>query len=122
MGLYSLVHHRHRAQKHAGLVSRLPRLRSCTGQRPSKAARVSIRQTAEPLLSVRGLCKRFPIRKGLFGKTVGHVRRPNFNLNLYPGESIGLVWRIRLRENHRRAQHYAPDRTHAGHVNSVARI
>ena len=49
--------------------------------------------TTEPLLSVRSLCKRFfPIRKGLFGKTVGHVHAvENFHLDLYPGESIGLV-------------------------------
>ena len=50
------------------------------------------KETTQPLLSVRGLCKRFPIRKGLFGKTVGHVHAvEDFNLDLYPGESIGLV-------------------------------
>ena len=56
------------------------------------SAGVDTADSTEPLLSVRGLCKRFPIRKGLFGKTVGHVHAvEDFNLDLYPGESIGLV-------------------------------
>jgi peptide/nickel transport system ATP-binding protein/oligopeptide transport system ATP-binding protein len=46
----------------------------------------------EPLLRVRGLRKLFPIRKGVFGKTVGHVRAVDgVDLDLDAGEALGLV-------------------------------
>ncbi len=44
------------------------------------------------LLSVRGLTKRFPIRKGLFKRTVGAVHAVNgIDLDIRPGETLGLV-------------------------------
>ncbi len=47
---------------------------------------------AEPLLSVRGLTKHYPIRKGLFSRTVGHVRAVDgVSFDLMPGETLGLV-------------------------------
>ncbi len=50
-------------------------------------------QTSEPLLSVRGLTKHFPLTQGiLFKKTVGHVRAVDgVDFDLYPGETLGLV-------------------------------
>jgi oligopeptide/dipeptide ABC transporter ATP-binding protein len=46
----------------------------------------------EPLLSVRGLVKHFPIRKGLLGRQVGAVRAVDgVDLDLAPGEALGLV-------------------------------
>ena len=45
-----------------------------------------------PLLEVRGLQKLFPINKGFFGRTVGHVRAVDgVDFSLYEGETLGLV-------------------------------
>jgi oligopeptide/dipeptide ABC transporter ATP-binding protein len=47
---------------------------------------------AEPLLSVRGLRKLFPIRKGLLGRAVGQVRAVDgIDLDLDAGSALGLV-------------------------------
>jgi len=47
---------------------------------------------AEPLLEVRDLRKHFPIRKGLFTRTVGHVRAVDgVSFDLRAGETLGLV-------------------------------
>ncbi len=47
---------------------------------------------AEPLLSVRGLVKHFPIRKGVFARQVGAVRAVDgVDLEVGRGESLGLV-------------------------------
>jgi oligopeptide transport system ATP-binding protein len=47
----------------------------------------------EPILSVRGLEKHFPIKGGgLIKRTVGAVRAVDgIDLDLYPGEVLGLV-------------------------------
>jgi oligopeptide transport system ATP-binding protein len=47
----------------------------------------------EPILSVRGLTKHFPIKGGgLFKRTVGAVRAVDgVDIDLYPGEVLGLV-------------------------------
>src|SRR6201989_392018 len=46
----------------------------------------------KPLLSVRGLTKLFPIKKGLFGKATGAVRAvDNVSFDVMPGETLGLV-------------------------------
>ena len=46
----------------------------------------------QPLLSVRGLCKRFPIRKGLLSRQVGQVHAvEGFDLDVMPGTAVGLV-------------------------------
>jgi oligopeptide/dipeptide ABC transporter ATP-binding protein len=45
-----------------------------------------------PLLSVRGLTKHFPIRKGFFGKAGGTVRAVDgVSFSVMPGETLGLV-------------------------------
>ncbi|MGE0392986.1 MAG: ABC transporter ATP-binding protein [Vicinamibacterales bacterium] len=47
---------------------------------------------SEPLLEVEGLTKHFPIRKGLFSRTVGHVRAVDgVSFSVQPGEVLGLV-------------------------------
>jgi peptide/nickel transport system ATP-binding protein/oligopeptide transport system ATP-binding protein len=53
----------------------------------------STRRTGEPILSVRGLEKHFPIKGGgLIRRTVGAVRAVDgVDLDLYPGEVLGLV-------------------------------
>jgi len=46
----------------------------------------------EPLLQVRGLCKRFPIRKGVLARTVGHVHAvEDVSFDLETGSALGLV-------------------------------
>ena len=47
----------------------------------------------EPLLSVRGLCKHFPIfNKSFFKKQIGAVKASDeINFDLYEGETLGLV-------------------------------
>ena len=45
-----------------------------------------------PLLSVQGLVKSFPIRSGAFGRTTGFVQAVNgVDLELWPEETLGLV-------------------------------
>ena len=57
------------------------------------AERAGSTRTGEPILSVRGLEKYFPIRGGgLIRRTVGAVRAVDgVDLDLYPGEVLGLV-------------------------------
>jgi peptide/nickel transport system ATP-binding protein len=52
-----------------------------------------VAQAAEPLLSVRDLCKHFPVfSTGFFKKQVGLVRAADqINFDLLPGETLGLV-------------------------------
>ena len=45
-----------------------------------------------PLLSVRGLVKHFPVRKGLLQRTVGQVHAVDgISFDIAPGETLGLV-------------------------------
>jgi oligopeptide/dipeptide ABC transporter ATP-binding protein len=47
---------------------------------------------AEPLLSVRGLVKHFPVRKGLLQRTVGQVHAVDgISFDIAEGETLGLV-------------------------------
>jgi len=47
---------------------------------------------AEPLLEVRDLVKHFPVRRGLFGRTVGQVRAVDgVSFDIRGGEVLGLV-------------------------------
>ena len=47
---------------------------------------------SEPLLQVSGLYKHFPIRKGLFSRTVGHVHAVDgVSFSIDQGETLGLV-------------------------------
>lgn len=46
----------------------------------------------EPLLEVNHLTKYFPIKKGLFNRTVGHVKAVDgLNFTIFKGETLGLV-------------------------------
>ena len=48
--------------------------------------------TAAPLLSVRDLKVHFPIRKGILGRTAGHVRAVDgVSFDVRPGETLGVV-------------------------------
>jgi oligopeptide/dipeptide ABC transporter ATP-binding protein len=45
-----------------------------------------------PLLSVKGLVKHFPVKKGVLQQTVGQVRAvDNVSFEIAPGETLGLV-------------------------------
>ena len=47
---------------------------------------------AAPLLEVKDLAKHFPIRKGVFGRTVGQIRAlDGVSFQVYPGETLALV-------------------------------
>ncbi len=51
-----------------------------------------LQRGAEPLVSVEGLVKLFPVRKGVFGKVVGHVHAvEGVSFHLMKGETLGLV-------------------------------
>lgn len=46
----------------------------------------------EPMLEIRNLQKWFPVRKGLFKRTVDHVKAvDDVSFSVYPGETLGLV-------------------------------
>ncbi len=52
----------------------------------------SVAASAAPLLEVVELKKHFPIKKGIFSKTVGHVRAVDgVSFYINPGETLGLV-------------------------------
>lgn len=45
-----------------------------------------------PFLEVQNLCVHFPVKKGLFGRVVGHVKAVDqVSFTVYPGETVGLV-------------------------------
>jgi oligopeptide transport system ATP-binding protein len=47
---------------------------------------------AQPLLEVKNLKKYFPIKGGIFSKTIGYVQAVDgISFALYPGETVGLV-------------------------------
>jgi oligopeptide/dipeptide ABC transporter ATP-binding protein len=49
-------------------------------------------QTASTLLEVHNLKKHFPITKGIFRRTIGHVKAVDgVDLQVYEGETLGLV-------------------------------
>lgn len=51
-----------------------------------------VESAAPPLLEVRDLVKHYPVRSGVFGGTVGHIRAVDgVSFTLQPGESLGLV-------------------------------
>jgi len=46
----------------------------------------------EPVLELKNIKTYFPINKGMFGKPTGYVHAvDDINLNVYPGETLGLV-------------------------------
>jgi oligopeptide/dipeptide ABC transporter ATP-binding protein len=46
----------------------------------------------QPLIRVENLVKKFPIRKGFFNRTVGHIHAlSGIDLTIQPGETLGIV-------------------------------
>jgi len=59
---------------------------------PVISAKAGIHHNHLPLLTIRDLKLYFPIRKGLFKRTVGYVKAVDgVNLQLYPGKTLALV-------------------------------
>ena len=55
-------------------------------------SRMTAPAATKPLLSVRGLTKLFPIKKGLFGKAVGAVRAvDNVSFDVMPADIDDLM-------------------------------
>lgn len=49
-------------------------------------------EKGEPIIEVRNLRTWFPVKKGLFSKTVGHVKAvDDLSLDIYPGETLAVV-------------------------------
>ncbi|MCL1921114.1 MAG: ATP-binding cassette domain-containing protein [Kiritimatiellaeota bacterium] len=47
---------------------------------------------ARPLLEIKGLKTWFPVKKGVFAQTVGHIRAVDgVGMELFPGETLGIV-------------------------------
>ncbi len=58
-----------------------------------------------PLLSVKGLVKHFPVKKGILQHTVGQVRAvDNVSFDIAPGEALGLHQASRAAANRRSAR------------------
>ena len=75
--------------------------------------------SSETVLQVTGLKKYFPIRKGLFKRTVGWIRAvDDVSLSVMEGQTLGFGRRKRLRQDHNRALHPATLRTDRG-LNSL---
>lgn len=54
--------------------------------------RETINRKPDPLLSVTNLNVHYPIRKGVFARTVGHVKAVNdVSFEVAPGETVGIV-------------------------------
>ena len=57
-----------------------------------KAAHTHVIETAQPLLQVDGLKVHFPVRRGFFQRTVGHVRAVDgVSLSIQAGRTLALV-------------------------------
>ena len=66
------------------LLASVPRL--------TDEAKVCDLEKETPLVEVRNLRTWFPIKKGIFSKTVGHVKAvDNLSLDIFPGETLAVV-------------------------------
>lgn len=51
-----------------------------------------LKEQMQPLVEIQNLKKYYPIKKGIFSKTVGHVKAVDgLNFSIYSGETISLV-------------------------------
>ena len=58
----------------------------------NKQVSSSVKNSSGPLLEVNGLQKYFPIRRGVFSHTVGHVHAVDgISFHINPGETLGMV-------------------------------
>ncbi len=71
----------------------------------------------EPLIEVRNMTKHFPITRGiLIQKQIGAVQAvDDVSFDIFKGETLGIVGRDGLRQEHDGAPGHAPARAHLGH-------
>jgi len=70
---------------------------------------------AQPLLSVRGLVKHFPVRGGMLNRTLATVQAVDgVDFAVAKGETLGIVGGVGLRQVHDRAAADPPDRARPG--------
>ena len=83
-----------RPQELVGLGAKGARRAAGRAPRPSMSHRgdAVIDRTTAPLLSVSGLEKHFPLRKGMLGRAVEHVKAVDgVDFDIWRGETLGLV-------------------------------
>src|SRR5262245_49592376 len=81
-----------RNDRRQAFVTVLARARNCRGHARSGSATCRVREMTTPILEVTDLKKHFPIKKGLFSRTVGYVRAVDgVSFSVNEGEVLGLV-------------------------------
>ena len=79
-------------ERHLYPLSKLAELGFSGNKEDYREGTTFVADDEQPLLSVRDLQMHFPIKKGLFGSVVDHVKAVDgVSFDIYPGQTLGLV-------------------------------